>query len=158
MQKRQPLRKTEDINVWFVNSSMYYPIKTTGHVPTQSAKGSSNGKLWHGNNKRNYKGGDTDRFPTNILRFDVHDLKNRINPTQKPVPLLEYLIKTYTLENETVLDFTAGSFSTGVAAINTNRRFIGIEQDDNYFKLGSERIQKVLVEKEKLSHLKEDDF
>ena len=67
---------------------------------------------------------------------------NRLHPTQKPIALLEYLIKTYTKENETVLDFTMGSGSTGVACINTNRNFIGIELDDNYFKIAEDRINK----------------
>ena len=65
----------------------------------------------------------------------------RVHPTQKPVDLLEYLIKTYTNENETVLDFTMGSGSTGVACMNTNRRFIGIELDNNYFNIAKQRIE-----------------
>lgn len=67
------------------------------------------------------------------------------HPTQKPVALLEYLIKTYTLENETVLDFTMGSGSTGVACVNLNRNFIGIEKDDNYFEIAKKRIQDAKV-------------
>jgi len=77
-------------------------------------------------------------FPTSILKYDRDP--NSIHPTQKPVDLLEYLIKTYTKENQIVLDNTAGSFSCGEAAINTNRRFIGIERDPEYFKLGLERV------------------
>ena len=65
----------------------------------------------------------------------------RFHPTQKPVALLEYLIKTYTNEGETVLDFTAGSFSTAIACLNTDRNFIGIELDDNYFDIGVNRIK-----------------
>ena len=65
----------------------------------------------------------------------------RFHPTQKPNDLLEYLIKTYTTENETVLDFTFGSCSTGIACLNTNRKFIGIELDDNYFDIGAERMR-----------------
>jgi len=64
------------------------------------------------------------------------------HPTQKPIELMEYLIKTYTNENETVLDFTMGSGSTGVAAKNLNRNFIGIEQDENYFNIAADRISK----------------
>ena len=79
-----------------------------------------------------------ERYPTSILRFQRD--KNKLHPTQKPVALMEYLIKTYTNENETVLDFTMGSGSTGVAAKNTNRNFIGIEMDDNYFNIASDRI------------------
>ena len=64
-----------------------------------------------------------------------------LHPTQKPVPLLEYLIKTYTNEGETVLDKCMGSGSTGVACVNTNRNFIGIELDENYFNIAKERIE-----------------
>ena len=63
-----------------------------------------------------------------------------LHPTQKPVSLMEYLVRTYTNENETVLDFTFGSGTTGVACMNTNRKFIGIEMDDKYFDIGSKRI------------------
>ena len=80
-------------------------------------------------------------YPTSILEFSNADKTGKLHPTQKPVPLLEYLIKTYTLENETVLDFTMGSGSTGVACVNTNRDFIGIELDDNYFSIAKDRIE-----------------
>ena len=79
-------------------------------------------------------------YPTELLIFDnVHNV-NQIHPTQKPVALMEYLIKTYTNENETVLDFTFGSGTTGVACKNTSRKFIGIELDDHYFEVGKNRI------------------
>jgi site-specific DNA-methyltransferase (adenine-specific) len=68
--------------------------------------------------------------------------KGRLHPTQKPITLLEYLIKTYTSEGETVLDFTMGSGSTGVACVNTNRNFIGIELDEQYYNIACERIKK----------------
>ena len=78
--------------------------------------------------------------PSSILKFKVE--RNRLHPTQKPVALLEYLIKTYTNENETVLDNCMGSGSTGVACVNTNRNFIGIELDEKYFNIAKERIEK----------------
>lgn len=84
----------------------------------------------------------TERFPRSVLRYAKDVQKSALHPTQKPVALLEYLIKTYTNENETVLDFTFGSCSTGIACLNTNRKFIGIEMDDNYFSIGVERIKK----------------
>jgi site-specific DNA-methyltransferase (adenine-specific) len=80
-----------------------------------------------------------DRYPTSILKFN-RELKNRHHPTQKPILLMEYLIKTYTEENDTVLDFTMGSGSTGVACKNLNRNFIGIELDDKYFEIAENRI------------------
>jgi len=83
------------------------------------------------------------KFPSNVVEIPAvaSNSKEKVShPTQKPVALMEYLIKTYTNENETVLDFTFGSGTTGVAAINTNRKFIGIEMDDHYFDIGSKRI------------------
>ena len=85
------------------------------------------------------------KYPTNVIN-DIKCVFNRSgekvnHPTQKPVELMEYLIKTYTNENETVLDFTMGSGSTGVACVNTFRNFIGIEMDDNYFNIASKRIE-----------------
>lgn len=77
-------------------------------------------------------------YPRNYISIPY--VKKSIHPTQKPVALMEYLIKTYTNENETVLDFTMGCGSTGVACVNTNRNFIGIEQDDKYFNIAKERI------------------
>ena len=78
-------------------------------------------------------------YPTTVLQFDkVH---KAVHPTQKPVALLEYLVRTYTNEGETVLDFTMGSGSTGVACVNTNRNFIGIELDDGYFEIARKRIE-----------------
>ncbi len=80
--------------------------------------------------------------PSSVLLFNVApNRKNKLHPTQKPVALMEYLIKTYTNEGETVLDFTMGSGSTGVACVNTGRNFIGIELDEVYFKIAENRIQ-----------------
>ena len=77
-------------------------------------------------------------YPRDVLKFSSES--KTVHPTQKPVALLEYLIKTYTQENETVLDFTMGSGSTGVACVNTNRKFVGIELDENYFSIAKNRI------------------
>ena len=79
-------------------------------------------------------------YPSDVLKFDC--VSKPEHPTQKPVELLEYLIRTYTRENETVLDNTMGSGSTGVACVNTNRNFIGMELDEDYFKIAKERIEK----------------
>ena len=86
-----------------------------------------------------------ENYPKSVLSFKV---EVGLHPTQKPVDLLEYLIKTYTQEGETVLDFTMGSGSTGVACVNTNRNFIGIELDENYFNIAESRINQALNEKE----------
>ena len=86
----------------------------------------------------------TTRHPTNILKFPKEYGKEILHPTQKPVALLEYLIKTYTNEGELVLDNCMGSGSTGVACLNTNRRFIGIEKNEKYFAIAKERIEKTM--------------
>jgi site-specific DNA-methyltransferase (adenine-specific) len=86
-------------------------------------------------------------FPVDVLKFNVPFNVGRAHPNEKPVDLLEYLIKTYSNEGETVLDCTMGSGSTGVAAVNTGRNFIGYELDEKYFKVADERIQKALREK-----------
>lgn len=87
------------------------------------------------------------KYPINLLNFNArsNECNNRIrvHPTQKPVALLEYLIKTYTNEGDLVLDFTMGSGSTGVACMNTNRRFVGIELDENYFNIAKDRIENI---------------
>ena len=85
-----------------------------------------------------------ERFPTSILKFN-RPLKNRFHPTQKPEALMRYLINTYTNEGETVLDFTMGSGTTGVAAKQTNRKFIGIEIEDKYFQIAQQRINSILL-------------
>lgn len=80
-------------------------------------------------------------FPNDVLEFKSITGKSCLHPTQKPVDLLEYLIRTYTNENDLVLDFTMGSGSTGVACINTNRKFIGVEINEKYFNIAKDRIE-----------------
>jgi site-specific DNA-methyltransferase (adenine-specific) len=92
--------------------------------------------------KRTATESDGRRYPLSILKFPKDG--ERIHPTQKPVPLLEYLIKTYTNEGEVVLDNCMGSGSCGVAAVNTSRDFIGIELDEGYFNIAKERIEKAV--------------
>ena len=87
-------------------------------------------------------------YPSDILKFKAEPNNGRYHPTQKPVTLLEYLVRTYTNEGETVLDATMGSGSTGVAAINTGRKFIGFELEEKYYKIAQERIAKAIAERE----------
>lgn len=134
--KKYPLMCIENISVFCTTTPRYFPIKTEGKAYNQkSGKQSDN----YGNQVCVETINNGDRYPLNFLEFKRD--KNKFHPTQKPVALLEYLIKTYTLENETVLDFTMGSGSTGVACVNTNRKFIGIEMDDNYFEIAKNRIE-----------------
>lgn len=144
--KRMPVRKVEEIVIF--NKGKYYPQITDGHIPTNSAKGCSNGKAYHGTNKRDYEGGKTTRYPNNVLHFKCVDNYSRIHSAQKPVELIEYLIKTYTDIGETVLDNAMGSGTTGEACINTNRKFIGIEKDHKTFLDAQNRIQ-IALKKQK---------
>lgn len=133
-------------NIMVFNSKKYYPIMENAKKENIRPISKSEQKTDLMNSFKNFeqKSDPNMRFPKNHLIFssrqDECNSLNRSHPTQKPVALLEYLIKTYTLENETVLDFTMGSGSTGVAAKNLNRHFIGIEKDKKYFEIAKNRI------------------
>ncbi len=86
----------------------------------------------------------THRYPTSVIKVTNSNQSNKLHPTQKPIGLLEYLIKTYSDETDVVLDNTMGSGSTGVACVNTNRRFIGIELDEKYYNISNRRIEEAL--------------
>ena len=137
--KRMPIRKVEEICIF--KKGKYNPQITDGHIPTNSTKGSSNGRAYQGNTIRNYEGGKTTRFPTNILNFKCVDNYSRLHSSEKPIDLLEYLIKTYSDEGDMVLDNTMGSCSTGMACVNTNRNFIGIEINQDFFNISKERLE-----------------
>ena len=135
MAKKQPLRITEDVVVF--NSKIYNPqgLIEYNQVTKQGSKITDN--IGGGLRPSSYIQTHTN-YPKNILEFSKD--RPSTHPTQKPVALMEYLIKTYTNENETVLDFTMGSGTTGVACKNLNRNFIGIELDETYFNIAKERI------------------
>ena len=151
---RMPLRNHEDICVFYKQLPTYNPQKTTGHTrKISSAEHKKNCKVTTNYGKHNLKSYDsTERYPTSIITYSKDIQKIALHPTQKPVALLEYLIKTYTNENETVLDNCMGSGSTGIACINTNRNFIGMELNEEYFEMAKERIDKRMnLEVKKLS-------
>lgn len=135
--KKQPMKKTENILVFYKKTCTYNPqgLVYNPRVKKRSSKsvGSQNYAKHNDENISEYQG-----YPTNILEYMR---ESGFHPTQKPVALLEYLIKTYTNENEIVLDNTMGSGTTGVAAMNTNRKFIGIEKEQNYFDIAVQRIE-----------------
>ena len=137
--KKMPLKKHENILVFYKKLPIYNPQMIGNEIRT--IKRNKNGKTTDNYGKFTYDEQSTyvGRYPTSILSFDRD--KNKLHPTQKPVPLLEYLIKTYTNEGEIILDNTMGSGSTGVACINTNRKFIGIELEEKYFNIAKTRIE-----------------
>ena len=142
--KKQPLRQYENIIVFYEKQPTYNPIMWDGkeeNHPHRTKKKNTNvyGKHHEVPTKLTKK-----KYPTNIIRVNARSNEcnntKRVHPTQKPVELLEYLIKTYSNEGDTVLDFTMGSGSTGVACLQTNRNFIGIELNNDYFKIAKDRI------------------
>ena len=148
---KRPMKKHENISVFYNKQPTYNPqgLQPYGKVNKRGSMGDN----WDEMSSNQYIQKYTN-YPTLLLEFS-HD-KEKLHPTQKPIALLEYLIKTYTNEGETVLDNCMGSGSTGVACINTNRNFIGIELDPEYFKIAEKRISSVLppssVSSEKRNH------
>ena len=138
---RKPLRSHENICVFYKKQPTYNPQKTDGkpYKPKSGETTSTNFGKFNGNHHTENKDGK--RYPLSVLRFSGEHNRGKQHPTQKPTNLLEWLIKTYTNENETVLDNCMGSGSTGVACINTNRNFIGYELDEHYFQIAKERLE-----------------
>ena len=143
--RKQPLKAHEDVLVFSESAPAYYPQKTKGDPfagAGRAKKGSNSDAVNNVPNPTFRNDNSGDRFPRSVQYFKTAESEKTgaLHPTQKPVALMEYLIKTYTNEGETVLDFTMGSGTTGVACQNLNRKFIGIELDDNYFEIGKKRI------------------
>lgn len=138
--KYRPMQQTEDICVFTSKGekSVYHPQMVKREKPIKSG-GMKNSDSAATNGYKPLNKTYEFKNPVTLMEFDKVR-KGSLHPTQKPVALLEYLIKTYTQEGETVLDFTMGSGSTGVACVNTNRKFIGIEMDEKYFAIAKERI------------------
>ncbi len=140
--KKQPMKYHEDIVVFGKKSPKYYPIM----VPVEgrkAKKGKNDGYSGFNKGLEKVEYLDkiyTDKYPSSILEFSNADQTNRFHPTQKPVSLLEYLIKTYSNEQDLILDNCCGSGSTLVAAKNLNRQFIGIEQEENYWQISKDRV------------------
>ncbi len=152
---KMPMKYHENISIFYKKLPTYNPIFQEYYESTKKRfekNNSVNRQKQIANSSNEIQKGlslqgngvliDRGKYPESVLKFSNVANCKRVHPTQKPIDLLEYLIKTYTNKNETVLDFTMGSGSTDVACINTNRNFIGIELDDNYFKIAEDRINK----------------
>lgn len=143
--KKRPAKVIETINVFYNKQCTYNPQMTKHEGPLRTNK-IKNGKLGilvdSQNRKPNEYHDKGIRYPLQIVQFKRDILTSNLHPTQKPVELMEYLIKTYSNEGDTILDFTMGSGTTGVACKNLNRNFIGIELDEEYFNIAKDRIEK----------------
>ncbi|WP_333662749.1 DNA-methyltransferase [Acinetobacter sp.] len=136
----QPLRAHENILVFYKSKPIFNPQKTFGHE-RKTAKRKDIGSEHYGK-QVNIKAYDsTERYPRSVQIFSSDKSKSNLHPTQKPVALCEYLIRTYTNAGDLVLDNCMGSGTTGVACINTKRRFIGIEREQKYFDIAKNRIE-----------------
>lgn len=138
--RRMPLQAHEDISVFYKKLPTYNPQMSEGKPYIKKAVTNGDG----GNYGKFNRVGTTQknegtRFPRSVIRFS-NDNHKSIHPTQKPVELLEYLIKTYSNEGDTVLDFCMGSGTSGIASVNTRRNFIGIELDKDYYEIAKSRI------------------
>ena len=140
--KKMPLKIHENILVFYKKLPLYNPQMRTGFKPYKCKQGR------HSTNYGAYEQGhitesNGERYPIDIIKFKKD---SGLHPTQKPVELLEYLIKTYTNEGDTVLDNCMGSGSTGVACVNTNRNFIGYELNEKYFEIAEKRINEAMCD------------
>ena len=139
--KKMPLREHENILVFYDKLPTFNPQKTHGHKKKTAKRKTVNSECY-GKALELTEYSSTCRYPRSVKFFSSDKQKANYHPTQKPVSLMEDLIKTYTNESDIVLDFTMGSGTTGVAAKNLNRKFIGIELDLNYFNVALDRIEK----------------
>lgn len=141
--KKQPLRYHEIISVFYEKQCCYNPQMTHGHIRKTAQKKNEKGDRVYGETKGTPHYDSTDRYPRSIQVFSRDTQKSSLHPTQKPVALCEYLIRTYTNEGDVVLDNCIGSGTTGVAAINTGRKFIGFEKDKEVFQIAIKRISEL---------------
>lgn len=146
--KKMPMKAHENILVFYNKSPKFYPQKTYGHKPintyTKKIDVCNKTEIYGKVNKEISGGGETDRYPRSVQLFSSDKQKNKldgtIHPTQKPIDLLEMLIKSYTDENDIVLDNTMGSGTTNLACLKLNRKSIGIEKENNYYNICCKRL------------------
>ena len=149
--KKQILKAHESVLIFYKKTATYNPQKTQGKPYSGDKRAGKKGSSTdvYNNNVPNptFRNGSKDglRYPRSVQYFKTAESEGKTtHPTQKPVALMEYLIKTYTNEGDTVLDFTMGSFTTAIACLNTKRNFIGIELDEGYFEVGTKRVNEHL--------------
>jgi len=138
--KKQPMRNHETVSVFYKKFGVYNPQMTTGHALKKSKRTSKHQTDVYGEMKNDYNYSSTERYPRSIQVFSTDTQNSSIHPTQKPVGMFEYFIKTYTNDGDTVLDNCMGSATTAIACMNTDRNFIGFEKEKSYFELGNKRI------------------
>ena len=143
--KKMPMKAHENILVFYKKLPTYNPQMTEGHTPihsyTKYISTQNNTEIYGRMNREISGGGETTRYPRSVLTFASDKQTCYLHPTQKPLALCEYMVKTYTNEGDLVLDSCMGSNTTGLACKNLKRRYIGIEKDEDIFKIAVERIE-----------------
>lgn len=142
--KKMPMKAHENVLVFYRKLPTYNPKMTSGHERKTATKRKDMTPVYGKQVFSSLEYDSTDRYPRSVQVFASDKQRCALHPTQKPVALMEYLIKTYTNEGDTVLDNCMGSGTTGVACMNTGRRFIGIEMDEGYFNIAKERIESAI--------------
>lgn len=139
--KKQPLRIHEHAQVFYRKPPFYEPQMTTGHKPGNYARRTKHSTNYGAQTPTEY-GGSTDRYPTSVIEIPIinNDDPDKHHPTQKPVDLMAWMIRSYSTRGQTVLDFAAGSGTTAVAALREGRRFVCIEKEPAYFEIAGRRI------------------
>ena len=144
--KIMPLKDYEDIMVFYKKKAIYNPQMKEANIRIDKPRIANNGEAFGGKEILRQHKNNGLSYPRAILRFSNANQNNRLHPTQKPVALFEYLIRTYTNEGETVLDNCMGSGTTAIAAINTGRFFIGIEKEPKYVEIARQRVKQAKMQ------------
>ena len=145
---RMPMKAHENVLIFYKRLPKYYPQKTSGHkrkVSKAEHKHTDSSSNYNEHDKTTYD--STERYPRDVLTFSWDKQKKALHPTQKSVSACEYFIKTYTDEGDLVLDNCMGSGTTGIACLNTNRSFIGIELNNDYYEIATKRVQSLMEQK-----------
>lgn len=143
--KKMPMKAHENILVFYDRAPTYNPIKTNGHVRKTATKHGDGSPVYGKQNLEGVFYDSTERYPRSVIKFASDKQFENLHPTQKPVDLCEYLIRTYTNPGDVVMDNCMGSGTTGVAAIKIGRRFLGMEKDVGYFAVAEQRMREINV-------------
>lgn len=143
--KKMPMKAHENILVFYKKLPIYNPQKTNGHKPinsyTKYIKTQNNTEIYGEMKRKISGGGETDRYPRSVITFASDKQKSKLHSTQKPLALIQYMIKTYTNEGDLILDNTCGSGTTGLGAKNLKRDYIMMEQDHKYYEIACKRVK-----------------
>lgn len=138
--KKAPMKAHENILVFYSKQPKYFPVKTSGHVRKTAVRLKMDITTLYGKQRGGHKYDSTERYPRDVLRFPSDKQRSKLHPTQKPIALMEYLVRTYSSAGDVVMDSFMGSGTTGLAAKNLGRGFVGIEKEKNFFDVAVKRL------------------